>query len=401
VAGRGPDPEAAAIRGASGGRLPWQRWPASIVPLRIEPGRFWLWALALAAISTVIVVGAPANGYIDFPQFWAAGRTAGTPDLLDTARHEAWQAANGLRQGFFAYPPGAAWLFVPFSLGPLAMGFWLNALAAVGLTGASGLLGARVYGLDRRIAVVVAFAWAPCMASAALGQNAVLALFLALLGVEGLRRDDELLAGVAAGLLLYKPTLALPLLGLLVLRRRWPALLVAALVAAGWFLAGVAATAGDWQWPAHWLDGLAAYYSLDTTGNAGKAVSLPGVLAGHGLVMPLALATGAAIVVAALPRLARAPLPEAAAGACLVGLAASPHSLNYEAALMLPAILWAISSRGLTEPARTRLLVPAYLLAPLYFLSTSVGWSILQPVVLVGAAIWIAGAWRFRPGSSA
>jgi hypothetical protein len=394
VAGRGPGPEAATAPGAPARRLPWQRWPADIVPLRVDSSRFWLWALALVVISAVIIVGAPGNGYIDFPQFWAAGRTAGTPDLLDTARHEAWQVANGLRPGFFAYPPGTAWLFVPFAVWPLALGFWLNALAAAALVGASGVVGARVYGLDRRIGLTAAFAWAPCLASAALGQNAVLALFLALACADGLRRDDDLVAGLAAGLLLYKPTLAAPLLGLLLLRGRWRALVVAAVVAAGWFLAGVAATAGEWSWPAHWLDGLGGYYSVDTSGNAAKAVSLPGVLAGHGLATPLALAVGVIIVVAALPRLFRVPPEEAAAGACLVGLAASPHSLNYEAALMLPAILWAISSCGLGEPARTRLLVPAFLLAPVYFVSAVVGWSVLQPIVLIGALVWMWGGWR-------
>ena len=392
MTGRGPDPGAtAAAHGAPGGRLPWQRLPADVVPLRIASSRFWLWALALAAISAVVVVGAPTNGYIDFPQFWAAGRTAGTPDLLDPVRHEAWQAANGIRQGFFAYPPGAAWLFVPLAVWPLAVGFWLNALAAAALVGASGILGARIYGLDRRIGVVAAFAWAPCLASAALGQNAVLALFLALVCAEALRRDDEVLAGLAAGLSLYKPTLAAPLLGLLLLRGRWRALAVAVVVAAGWFLAGVAATAGDWSWPVHWLDGLGGYYSLDTSGNASKAISLPGLLAGRGLAAAPALAVGAVIVAAALPRLFRAPPEAAAAGACAVGLAASPHSLNYEAALLLPIILWSVSEAGLAEPWRTRLIVPAYFLGPTYLISPTIGFSGLAVVALASAAIWIAG----------
>jgi hypothetical protein len=395
VAGRGPGPEAEAALGRRpGGRLPWHRWPAGVVPLRIDAGRFWLWAVALTVIGAVITVGAPANGFIDYPQFWAAGRTVGTPDLLDPARHAAWQAANGLREGFFAYPPGAAWLFAPFAVFPLAAGFWLNAATALALTAASGVLGARLYGLDRRVGLVAALAWAPCLASAALGQNAVLALFLALTCVDGLRRRNELEAGLAVGLLLYKPTVAAPLLGLMLLRGHWRGLAIAAAAAAGWYLAGVAATAGDWGWPGPWLDGLNAYYAVDTPGNAGKAISLPGVLAGHGLATPIALGLGALLVAAAIPRLIRAPLLEAAAGACVVGLAASAHSLNYEAALVLPAILWAISERGIAEPVRTRLLVPAYLLAPLYFVSPTIGWSVLQPIVLIAAAVWISGAWR-------
>jgi hypothetical protein len=380
-------------------KLPWHRLPAEIVPLRIASGRFWLWALALCVVGAVVIVGSPFNGFIDFPQFWAAGRTAGTPDLLDPARHEAWQQANGIaRLGFFPYPPGVAWLFVPFALFPLATGFWLSALAMVLLVAASGVLGARIFGLDRRIGLVAAFAWAPCLASAALGQNAPLGLFLVLLTIEGLRRDDGWLAGLGAGLLLYKPTLALPVLGLLLLRRRWMALAVAGGVAAGWYLAGVAAAAGDWSWPGHWWAGLGDYYSTDTAGNAGKAMSLPGLLGGHGVPAPVALALGAIVAAAAVPRLLRAPITEAGAGACLVGLAVSPHSLNYEAALLLPALMWSVgSTSGLREPARTWLLSAAYLIAPAYMVSAVIGLSPLAVITLAATVIWITGWGRLEP----
>jgi hypothetical protein len=344
-----------------------------------------------------MIVGAPSNGFIDFPQFWAAGRTVGSPDLLDPVRHAAWQEANGLRPGFFAYPPGTAWLYVPFSLLPLAAGFWLNAVAMVVLVAASGILGARIFGLDRRVGLVAAFAWAPCMASAALGQNAPLGLLLALVTIEGLRLDDDRLAGLGAGLLLYKPTLAAPLLGLMLLRRRWGALVVAGVLGAGWYAAAVAATAGDWSWPGHWLAALGDYYSVDTVGNAGKALSVPGLLAGHGVPQTLSLAVGAALAAAAVPRLLRAPIAEAGAGACLVGLAVSPHSLNYEAAFVLPIILWSVgSTSGLREPTRTRLICLAFLIAPVYVVSSVIGATPLALVTLAGSFIWIAGWQRLE-----
>jgi len=125
------------------------------------------------------------------------------------------------------------------------VGFWLNAIVMIGLVAASGILGARIYGLDRRVGLVAASAWTPCLASAIAGQNAALALFFALLGIEGLRRDNDSLAGTSVGLLLYKPTLAMPLIALLILRRRWLALPIVAIAGLGWYLAGVAASAGD------------------------------------------------------------------------------------------------------------------------------------------------------------
>jgi hypothetical protein len=316
------------------GRL-WHPLPID-VPLRVNSRRFWLWGLVAGLGSTAVIANSPNILYVDFPQFWAAGRTAGTPDLLDPARHHAWQVAHGVPPDFFPYTPGAAWLWWPFGHFSLGDGFWLHALAMTALVFAGGWLGARVYGLDVRVGLICAFAWAPSMASVAFGQNGPLGLVFALLAIEGLRRDDERLTGLGVGLLLYKPTLALPLLGLLLLRRRWLGLVVAAGVSCGWYLMSVAAAAGDWTWPVAMVNGLGEWFRACMAYNPAKSTSIPGVLIGYGVPWPVAWAVAAAVVLAALPRLLRASLVEAAAGACLVGLVVSPHSLNYEATLMLP-----------------------------------------------------------------
>lgn len=376
-------------------RTPRFRLPDAVVPLRISRGRFWLFGIGLGFFSAVVIVGSPLCGFVDFPQFWAAGRTVGTPDLLDPVRHMDWQSAHGIKTGFFVYPAGSAWLFTPFAAMPLAFGFWLHAIVMTGLVAAAGILGARVYGLDRRVGLVAAFAWAPCMASAITGQNAALGLVLSLVAIEGLRRDSDDLAGLGVGLLLYKPTLAVPLIGLLLLRRRWRALLIVMTFAGGWYLAGVAAAAGDWSWPRHWLSVMADYYAPDTAGNVVRTISIPGLLQGHGVPSFAAWAVALAVVALAIPRLLRWPMAEAGAGACLVGLAVSPHALNYEGALLLPIIMWALGATGtgIAEPARTRLVVAAYLVASEYLISESVGLSSLVVVTAVAAAIWISG-WR-------
>jgi hypothetical protein len=376
--------------------------PEGAIPLLISRRRVWLGGLALACFGLVLIPGGPLCNYVDFPQFWAAGRTVGTPELFDPARRMAWQAAHGLGGGQWVYPPGSAWLFWPFGLGPMVLGFSLHAAVMVGLVAVAGVLGARIYGLDRRVGLLAAFAWTPCLASAIVGQNAALGLAFSLLAIEGLRRDDNALAGLGAGLLLYKPTLALPLLGLLLLRRRWAALLVAAACAGGWYLAGVGATAGDWRWPAQWVASLRDYYELDTDFNVVRAISIPGLLQGLGVPSAVAWAVALGLLGLAVPRLLRAPIVEAGAGACLVGLAVSPHALNYEGALILPALLWALggSGTGISEPARTRLIVAAYIIQPEFLISDSVGLSILAPIVLVGSVIWILGLWISRSGSA-
>jgi hypothetical protein len=365
-----------------------------LVPLRIAPRRFWLWGLVFALASAAVIASTPWAHYVDFPQFWAAGRTVGTPDLLDPARHMAWEAAHGVPVDTFPYPPGAAWLFAPFATESMGPGFWLEAAAMTVALVAAGLLGGPAFGLDWRVAMLAAFAWGPSMAAVSLGQNATLALALVLLAAEGLRRDNDWLAGLGAGLLLYKPTVALPILGLFLLRRRWRALLVAAVPAIGWYFLSVAATAGDWGWPGTLWAALGDWYRQSTAFNAAKATSIPGLLEGHGAPQAIGYALALAVLAAAIPRLLRGPLVEAAAGATLVGLVVSPHSLMYEGALVLPILLWAMSDRGLAEPARTRLVLAAYIAALVWMPTMALGLSSVAVVALGATAVWISGAWR-------
>ncbi|HEU6439033.1 MAG TPA: glycosyltransferase family 87 protein, partial [Terriglobales bacterium] len=342
-------------------------------------------------MSAVMVIGAPWNRFVDFPQFWFAAKLVGTPDLLDPARQGAWEIAHGFTPWAFLYPPGTAWLYTPLGALPLAAAFWVHA-AVIGLIGiAAGFVGGRAFGLDTRVALVATLAWVPMLAAAAAGQNAPLAMLLALIAIDGLRTDRQMVAGLAVGAMLFKPTLALPLLVLLVLRRQWTALFVAMAVAVGWYVLGVAGSAGDWMWPRDWLTLTAPFFAADTWQNVNKTVALPGLMMGNGVPSVVAYAAAAAVVIAALPRLLRSPITEAAAAACLIGIVVSPHSLQYEAVMVLPLILWAAggTGAGIAEPWRTRLLVPAYLAAQLYVVTTLTGVSIFAVITLAAAAIWI------------
>jgi hypothetical protein len=353
----------------------------------------------------ILVIGAPFVYWVDFPQFWLAAKVVGTPDLLDPARQYDWQVAHGYSPWLFLYPPATAWLYLPLRLLPLAVAFWAHA-ATIGLIGvATGLVGARAFSLDTRVALVATLAWAPTLAAAAVGQNAPLGMLLAMIAIYALRSDRQVLAGVAVGAMLYKPTLALALLCLLALRRRWTALLAAVPVAVGWYLLGVAGSAGDWLWPRDWLVFTAPYFSQDLWHNVNKTVSLPELLTAHGAPSIVAYAAAAAVVIAALPRLLRSPIAEAAAAACLIGIVVSPHSLHYEAVMLLPLILWSTGATGagLAEPWRTRLLVLAYLVAQFYVLTPFLGVSVFVVLTWGATAIWISG-WRRReaaPGAMA
>jgi hypothetical protein len=363
------------------------------LPLRLPAGRFWLWAVGLCAISAIIVVGAPWNSFVDFPQFWFSARLVGTPDLLDPARQAAWEIAHGFGFREYLYPPGTAWLYAPLGSLPLAAAFWVHAavIALIGIT--AGFIGSRAFDLDRRVALVATLAWAPTLAAAAAGQNAPLAMLLALVSIDALRRDNQVVAGLAIGAMLYKPTLALPMLCLLVIRRQWTALFVAMAVAVGWYFLGVAASAGDWMWPTDWLGFTAPFFAADTLQNVNKTIALPGLLMGHGVPSVVGYAAAVAVVVAASPRLFRSPIAEAGAAACLIGVVVSPHSLQYESVMVLPIILWAAggTGQGIAEPWRTRLLVAAYLAAQLYLLTPVAGFSVLAVIAFAATAIWITG----------
>lgn len=361
------------------------------ISLNIPPRRLRAWAIGLVLIGLAPIAGAFAFGLHDWPAFWSAGATAGSPDLVDSARHLEWQRAHGLPEAFFAYPAGSAWLYAPFAWLPLTVSFVLHGLLMLAAAVAAGWIAAPVFGLERRVSILAVLAFAPVTASVTLGQNAPLGLLLAVMAIVGLVTGRPLLAGLAIGLLLYKPTFAIPLIGLLLLRRRWPELVVVALVGAAWYVAGVAAAAGDWLWLKPWLSGLTAYLDADFAGNADKAVSLPGLLARLGLPDLVPILAAALLVVVALPRLARAPMLEAASVACLLGVAVSPHAWGYDAALVMPYLLWILAGHGgLSLQNRTVVIVAAYVLGPFWLVSRQTVVSAVAIVVLGLVGVWFS-----------
>jgi len=371
-------------------------WPfrTRLGPLSLPPKRVRLWAAAVAIIGLVAIDTAVENGGGDWSDFWSAGATVGTPDFLDQNRHYAWQAAHGVVQYFFPYPPAVGWFFWPFAQLPFWLGFIANALVMLGLVAVAGLLAARIFGLPRYLAVLLAFAWTPATAPAIIGQNTPLALVLALWAIDGLRRDRPIEVGLATGLLMYKPTLALPLLGLLVLRLRWRDLAVAGGVVAVGYVASVAAAAGDWQWPVSWWNQLGPWLARDLVGNANKAVSLPGLLGRlPGVPEWLPYVFAAAIVLLSLRGLRRAPLAEAGAAACLLALAVGPRVWGYEAGLMLPILAWTVGG-GVAEPWRTRLIFVGVPMGLFWLVSVYTVVSGVALVVAVATAMWL---WRWRP----
>lgn len=323
------------------------------------------------------------QGYADWRAFAIAGTRVGTSSLLHPA--ELWQA--------FVYLPAAAWAIAPASRLPLAIGFTLSCVVMVACAVGAAAIASRLYRIPRTTMLCLTFAWWPTLyAAVVVGQNATLGLVLALLTIAGMVRGSPLLTAIPLGLLLYKPTYALPLVALLLVRARWRELAYVALFGMVWYLASAAATGGDWLWPRTLALLIHSYFAQDLRVNATLSVSLTGMLLRAGLAPAAIAGLVAVLALAALPALRRAEPLESGSAACLIGLALSPHALAYDAVMALPMIAYAATR--LTEPLRTPLVVAVYVLGPLAFLTPIFHFDPLAIVVIAGSCAWVVAGTR-------
>lgn len=344
----------------------------------------WAWSIALAVVIACAVPWSIANHSGDWQVFVAAGSLVGTHALLDPP--QAWQA--------FFYLPGSAWALVPFAFMPLAASFVLNGVLMLGCAVAAGIVASRTYGLSRVMAVGMFALWPPVVYDAAIiGQNAPLGLLLAQLSIAGMATRSVALTAIPIGLLCYKPTYALPLIGVLMLRGRRREIGVVGAIAVGWYVLGVAATGGTWDWPAAWVRLIGRFAGGDLGVNGAFAVGIPALLVRAGTGVAPAIAITALVAVATAIALRRATAVEAGSAACLAGLALSPHAWAYDVALALPMIGFAAAA--LTEQRRTRLLLALAIVAPLFFFSPQLRIDPLAVIVVGGTFVWLA--LRLRP----
>ena len=347
----------------------------------------WVWSIAFAALILSAAPWSIAHHGGDWQVFVAAGSLVGSHALLDPP--QAWQA--------FFYLPGAAWAMVPFVAVPLAASFVVNIVVMLGCAATAGVVASRTYALPRATSVATFVLWPPVVyAAGIIGQNAPFGLLLAQLSIAGMATRSVALTAVPIGFLLYKPTYALPFIGLLVLRGRLRELGVVGAIALGWFLLGVPAAGGDWAWPAAWLRLIARFASGDLGVNGAFAIGLPGQLARAGLGSAVTIAIVVLAAAAVAVALRRATAVEAGSAACLAGLALSPHAWAYDAVLALPMI--GFTAAALAEPYRTRLLFGLALVAPLLFLSPLLRFDPLTVIVVGGTCAWLVV--RLLPGAA-
>jgi hypothetical protein len=358
--------------------------------LRIGTERVRLYGVGLFLIGMSQMRFVRSVGHFwDWLDFYIAGAMAGTRALLDPALHAAWGASHHLPVTAFVYMPGFAWVLVPAAQVPLAWGFALNAAVMVACCLIAASVAARTYQLSWQFCLLTILAWAPTTAAIVTAQNSPVGALLSLAVVLGFVRDDAVLTGLSVGALMYKPTYALPFVLLVLVFRRWKAFGVLCACGVVWYLLSVSATGGDWLWPISYLHSLTGYVGPDFLGNRFKAVSLPGLLMLIGTPHTIAFVAGLILLVAGVARMPRVAPLEAASIAGLVGLAASPHAWPYDAAVALPALFWVISA--VAEPWRTRVIVTAFAIAPLWLASNVIHVDPLAFVIIGAAVAWVAG----------
>jgi hypothetical protein len=352
------------------------------VPVRISSDRVTLYGATLFVFGALpALLGHPG----DWQRFWAGGATVGTSALFSEAEHLAFQSAHGIGTGIWTYPPAFAWAFLPAAHLTIAVGYAINFVFMLILVAFSGWILASVFGFPHRFGVVAALAWQPAIYSGDVGQISATWLFLIALAMAGATQGSSLIVGLAVGLMLLKPTIALPFVALLLVRRQWRACAVVAICAGAWYLAGVAATAGEWGWIPHYIAVIRTLHDVDM-GAVYNGITLPMILIRLGAPQGFAIALGAIAFVCFLPALSRANVLLAMSCTSLLSLALSAHAWMYDAAIVLPALFYAMAT--LAEPWRTRLIVAAYLLAALWMpIDAAIRFNLLAIITLGGAAL--------------
>lgn len=248
-------------------------------------------AALLATLALVVIVGALAgsmeDGQLggDFPAFFAAGDIvvdSGYENLYDPAVQQSAQEGLIENEGgylFFAYPPFVATgysLLTPLGYrGAYIAQMLLMSIAAAAIVALLRPMSEFVREYSVAVLAGILF-FQPILASLIGGQNTLLTMLLFVAAARAEWSGRELIAGVAVGLLAYKPQYGLPLFLLVLVVGRWR---VAAGATATWALlyaAGAAALGPGWLGP--WWEQATAFRDVNAGVNGHLFVSLPGYI---------------------------------------------------------------------------------------------------------------------------
>lgn len=348
----------------------------------------------------------------DFPAFYAAGSIVSSGDLgelYDPARQQLEQDELGI-DGYlaFAYPPHVAVAYAPFAALDFQLAYLVHTIImAACFAGALGLLAKYTPLLTRWWWPLLAagFAFYPLFTAVGGGQNAPLTMLLLAVVWRGLHEERPALMGIAAGLLLYRPQYAVPVVGLLLLSRHGRAVAWACLVGVLTWAVTAAALGGNWV--STWFDQVVPFVERDADVNASNSISILGFLqAAWGADVPLAVFVGAvlaAAVVVVLMWLWLSPhrfSVDSRMGALAIGITLiSPHTMFYDASLVLLAGVALLATSG-SPVAVVKVLSLVWFAALLHVLADGFGatpLALVMVVCFVGFVVHAVGSSRAQP----
>jgi hypothetical protein len=312
----------------------------------------FVWVISVVMGSGSSTISGRLGG--DFPAFYGAGRMVlegSAEQLYDWgAQHDAQAGLHADEDAkflAFAYPPFVALMYAPLAMLPFRLSYVLHTLLqGACLWGAIQLLcpmSARIRKY-RFEAFVMALAFYPMLRAVIGAQNTALTALTLAIVWRGLHDRRDGIAGMGAGMLLFKPQFALPVLGLLLLLRRPAILVAAAVVGAVYYALGAALSGADW--PVVWWQQVSVFHTQDQALNAVNSVGILGfceAVLGPG--SEAALFVGAALTLGAVGcamwvwwHHERHPLSLRMAVMVCAVVIVPPHSMFYDAGVLVLAL---------------------------------------------------------------
>ena len=351
----------------------------------------------MAALIALMILAEFVWNYLqpssrDFVSFWGAGQfaLAGRPELAydNAALHDLQLKVAAFAGGEmpFPYNPAFLLLVMPFAMVPFPIGLLLWSLT-----------GYAVYLMVARKLVpqgaLLAAAFPPVFATAALGQNGFVmaALFL---GGLAILKSRPFAAGLLLGCLILKPQLALMLPLAMLAARQWRTIggaVVSSILVlvSGYLIFGPAATAA-WidQMPLYMRiarDGLVGWHKLVSVYAAARQVGLSETVA---FVLHFTVALAAALAVWRVWTSA-ADWPARFAILSAATMLASPYLYVYDALILLPAIAYLIHRRTPVALVALAWLSPIVTMIQVASGAWPVNLGPLTPILLL-ALVWRA-----------
>jgi hypothetical protein len=345
----------------------------------------------------------------DFIAFYTAGRLIGEGQggrLYDLQLQQVTQRKILDRPDYaglnsYVNPPALAAFLVPLGWLPYLPAYLLYTLLLLcAFLAGMHVLRPHLAALRHHwfVVVVLSLLFYPIVVAVTGGQNTPITLLLIAAAYTALRRGRAVLAGLALGLLCYKPQMALLLCLLLLFRGQIRCVLTAGVVGIGHYLVG--AVVCGVRWPVAMLDALRVYWPIEDHFNGANSISLLGLcdyaLPGS-VFMPVGLVAAGLTFAAVLWTWRRAD-PRGDAFALYWGvavcatLAVSPHTQWYDVGLVVLAMLLALNHLLTSgEPIGTGLragLLLGFLAVPAYPIAAQLGWQPLAFVPLL-MLLWL------------